>query len=43
VTALAGIGMVQNRPDDAMPGSKSWTWEPEPGSKRSIHMKPNVP
>ena len=26
-----------------MPPLKSCSWEPEPGSKRSTQMKPNVP
>jgi hypothetical protein len=44
--ALSGSWIVQNRPEGAMPPLRSWTWlfcEPEPGSKRSIHMKPKTP
>jgi hypothetical protein len=42
-SASSGIGSVQNSPDARIPPLKSWTCEPEPGSKRSTHMKANVP
>ena len=44
LTARSSVGMwtVQKRPDGATPGLRSWTLCPEPGSKRSSHMKTNV-
>ena len=42
--ADGGIGIVQNKPDGAIPGSKSCTCEsPTAPVKRSIQMKPKVP
>ena len=41
--ASPGNSTAQNRPEGRMPPLKSWTWEPEPGSNRSIHMKANRP
>ena len=39
------IGIVQNNPDGAIPGSKSWScWVRSPtasGGNKSIHIKPN--
>jgi hypothetical protein len=41
--ASPGSSTTQNRPEGKMPPLKSWTWEPEPGSKRSIHISRRVP
>src|SRR6266511_2962004 len=43
VSAPSGIWTVQNSPLSAMSPLKSWTCSPELGSKRSIHMRANVP